>query len=83
MSRRQFQNDKISNEGTNDGDDTLKFNSQGALIVNKSFDELMKEEEETIKRLNLLKAQRNKMKMATQSQTKPTTNTRYMRVVQE
>ena len=81
MSRRQFQNDKISNEGTNDGDDTLKFNSQGALIVNKSFDELMKEEEETIKRLNLLKAQRNKM--ATQSQTKPTTNTRYMRVIQE
>ena len=88
MSRRQIQNDKILNEGamilrpgTNDDDKTLKFNSQGALIVNKSFDELMKEEEETIKRLNLLKAEKAKMKMVTQ--TKPASNTRYMRVQQE
>ena len=81
MSKRQIQNDKIFNEGTNDGESKEVTNSQGAMVVYKSFQELEKEEEETIKRLNLLKSQKNNMKLA--SQTKNIRNTRFLRIKEE
>ena len=78
MSRRQILNDRLLNEEVIEDAEEDPFEDNEKMVDYKSIQEVEKEEEEIIKRLNLLKSTKSKMKLANRTNTKG--STRFVRV---
>ena len=78
MSKRQIMNDRLLNEEVTEDAEEDTTDNNGTMIPYKSIQEVEMEEEETIKRLNLLKATKNKMKLSSRMKSKG--STRFVRV---
>ena len=71
-------NDRLLNEEVIEDAEEDPFEDNEKMVDYKSIQEVEKEEEEIIKRLNLLKSTKSKMKLANRTNTKG--STRFVRV---
>ena len=78
MSRRQILNDRLLNEEVIEVEDEDSVEDNEKVVAYKNIQEVEKEEEEIIKRLNLLKSTKSKMKLANRTNAKG--STRFVRV---
>ena len=78
MSKRHILNDQLLNEEVTEDAEEDTTDNNGTMVPYKSIQEVEMEEEETIKRLNLLKATKNKMKLSSRMKSKG--STRFVRV---
>ena len=78
MSKRQILNDRLLNEDVIEVEDEDSVEDNEMVVAYKNIQEVEKEEEEIIKRLNLLKSTKSKMKLANRTNAKG--STRFVRV---